>query len=62
MLPAGHLFGTNTTKLAIKKDAYLRAYTYFFIEQFSPTLNKKLVDQALSSTLSIEQEPNEYSI
>lgn len=62
MLPAGHLFGTNTTKLALKKDAYLRAYTYFFIEQFSPTLNKKLVDQALSSSLTIEQEPNEYSI
>jgi LysR family cys regulon transcriptional activator len=29
MLPAGHLFGTNTTKIG-KKDAYLHAYTYSF--------------------------------
>jgi LysR family cys regulon transcriptional activator len=47
MLPAGHLFGTNTTRIALKKDAYLRAYTYTFIELFAPSLTKKLIDQAI---------------
>jgi LysR family cys regulon transcriptional activator len=47
MLPAGHLFGTNTTRIALKKDAYLRAYTYIFIELFAPSLTKKLIDQAI---------------
>ena len=32
--------------LDIKKDAYLRAYTYTFIELFAPSLTKKLIDQA----------------
>jgi LysR family cys regulon transcriptional activator len=49
MLPVGHLFGTNTTRIAIKQDAYLRSYTYTFIELFAPSLNKKLVDQALQN-------------
>lgn len=60
-IPAGHLFGTNTTRLAIKKDAYLRGYTYTFIEIFSPTLTKKLVDQALVGDDS-EQTIENYDI
>lgn len=62
MLPAGHLFGTNTTKLGIKKEAYLRAYTYYFIELFAPSLTKKLVDQALTSTLPDGLEQKDYTI
>ncbi|MCA3185899.1 CysB family HTH-type transcriptional regulator [Cupriavidus sp.] len=47
-LPAGHLFGTNVTHLAVKQGAYLRSFVYTFIELFSPTLNRKLVEQAMS--------------
>jgi LysR family cys regulon transcriptional activator len=45
---AGHLFGSNVTHLAVKQGAYLRSFVYTFIELFSPTLNRKLVEQAMS--------------
>ena len=45
-IPAGHLFGNNVTKIAIKQNAYLRSFVYTFIELFSPTLTRKLVEQA----------------
>ncbi|MNT03445.1 HTH-type transcriptional regulator CysB [compost metagenome] len=47
-IPVGHLFGTNVTHLAVKQGAYLRSFVYTFIELFSPTLNRKLVEQAMS--------------
>jgi LysR family cys regulon transcriptional activator len=62
MLPAGHLFGNNTTKIALKKDAYLRSYTYTFIELFSPSLNRKLVDMALQDSGSNENLKASYDI
>jgi LysR family cys regulon transcriptional activator len=62
MLPAGHLFGTNTTRIAIKNDAYLRSYTYTFIELFAPSLNKKLVDQALQNRSHFVTENTSYDI
>jgi LysR family cys regulon transcriptional activator len=36
------------TKIAVKQNAYLRSFVYTFIELFSPTLTRKLVDQAMS--------------
>ena len=48
VIPAGHLFGNNVTKIAVKQNAYLRSFVYTFIELFSPTLTRKLVDQAMS--------------
>ena len=62
MLPVGHLFGTNTTRIALKRDAYLRSYTYTFIELFAPSLNKKLVDQALLNRSSLITEKSVYDI
>ncbi|MNT82376.1 HTH-type transcriptional regulator CysB [compost metagenome] len=47
-ISAGHLFGSNVTHLAVKQGAYLRSFVYTFIELFSPTLNRKLVEQAMS--------------
>jgi LysR family cys regulon transcriptional activator len=61
MLPAGHLFGNNTTRIAIKKDAYLRSYTYTFIELFAPSLTRKFVDLALQSSQN-ETENTSYNI
>jgi LysR family cys regulon transcriptional activator len=45
-LEAGHLFHNNTTRVAIKRVAYLRAYTYAFVEMFAPHLTKEIVDRA----------------
>ena len=45
---AGHLFGINTTKLAVRRGAYLRGYVYAFIESFAPTLDRAAVEQALA--------------
>jgi LysR family cys regulon transcriptional activator len=46
-IPVGHLFGTNTTRVALKQGTYLRGYIYTFIELLSPTLNRKLIEQAM---------------
>ncbi|MGV3741937.1 MAG: CysB family HTH-type transcriptional regulator [Burkholderiaceae bacterium] len=47
-IKAGHLFGSNLSRLAIKQGAYLRSYVYTFIELLTPTLNRKLMDQVLN--------------
>ena len=47
-ISAGHLFGSNVSRVAVKQGAYLRSYVYTFIELMTPTLNSKLVDQAMS--------------
>ncbi len=46
-LDAGHLFGINLTKLALRRGSYLRGYVYSFIECFAPTLARRVVEQAL---------------
>lgn len=47
-LSAGHLFGTNVSRVALKQGAYLRSYVYSFIELLAPTLTRKLVEQVMS--------------
>jgi LysR family transcriptional regulator, cys regulon transcriptional activator len=47
-LEAGHLFGTMTTRVAIRRGAALRGYAYTFMELFSPRLNRKLIETALA--------------
>lgn len=46
-LDAGHLFESNTTRLALRRGTYLRAYDYDFITLFAPHLTRKVVEQAL---------------
>ena len=46
-LDAGSLFGINLTKLAVRRDSYLRSYVYAFIESFAPTLNRAIVEKTL---------------
>jgi len=45
-MDAGHLFHNNTTRVAIKRQAFLRRYTYAFIEMFAPHLTREIVDRA----------------
>jgi LysR family cys regulon transcriptional activator len=46
-IPVGHLFGMNTSRVAVKQGAYLRSYIYTFIELLAPTLNRKMVESAM---------------
>jgi LysR family cys regulon transcriptional activator len=47
-LSAGHLFGTNVSRVAMKNGAYLRGYVYTFIELLTPTLNRKLIESVMN--------------
>jgi LysR family transcriptional regulator, cys regulon transcriptional activator len=47
-IEAGHLFGTLTTRVAVRRGGALRGYAYTFIELFSPALTRKLIDTALA--------------
>jgi len=44
---AGHLFGINLTKLALRRGVFLRGFVYDFIAAFAPTLDRATVDDAL---------------
>ena len=54
---AGHLFGINQTKLAVRRGVYLRAYVYAFIEAFAPTLTRATVDDVLDGGAAEPLEP-----
>jgi len=43
----GHLFGTMTTRIAVRRGAALRGFAYDFIELFTPHLRRAVVDAAL---------------
>ncbi len=47
-LDARHLFATNTTRVALKRGAYLRGYVYDFIHTFAPSLTREVVERALA--------------
>ena len=44
---ASHLFQSSTTRNGIRRNDYLRGYTYRFIELFAPHLTRKAVDACL---------------
>ena len=43
-IDASHLFESSTTRLGIKRGAYLRGYAYEFIELFAPQLPRRTVE------------------
>jgi len=47
MIEAVHLFQPSTTRIAVRKNEYLRGYTYDFIELFAPHLTREVVAGAL---------------
>ncbi len=47
--PVGHLFGTNVTRIAFKRGAYLRNFVYAFAEMLSDRLSRKLIESAITS-------------
>ena len=46
-LDASHLFASSTTRIGIRRGAYLRRYTYEFIELFAPRLPRVVVERAV---------------
>ncbi len=47
MIDAAHLFAHSTTRIGIRRGAYLRRYTLDFIEAFAPHLDAHTVELAL---------------
>jgi LysR family cys regulon transcriptional activator len=47
-IEAAHLFAPNVTRLAVRRGAYLRSYTYEFILQFAPELRRSDIVNALN--------------
>ena len=56
-IDAAHLFPSSTTRLGIKRGAYLRRYAYDFIELFAPNLSRGLVEEAV-----LEKEGSKYEL
>ena len=46
--PVGHLFGSNVTRIAFKRGAYLRNFVYSFAEMLSDRLSRKLIAGAMA--------------
>jgi LysR family transcriptional regulator, cys regulon transcriptional activator len=47
-LDAAHLFAPSTTRLALRRDVFLRGYVYDFIARFAPVLDRAAIDAALA--------------
>ena len=46
-IDASHLFEPSTTRIAIRKNSYLRGYMYDFIHLFAPHLDRAMVNELL---------------
>lgn len=46
-LPVGHLFGTHTTRVAVKSGVFLRDYVYVLLEMLAPELTREVVQEAI---------------
>jgi LysR family transcriptional regulator, cys regulon transcriptional activator len=48
-LDARHLFALNTTRVAIKRGAFLRSYVHAFIQTFAPTLTPAVIAASMAT-------------
>jgi len=46
--PLGHLFGSNLTRVAFKRGAYLRQFVFAFAELLSPRLSATFIERAMN--------------
>lgn len=49
-LEAGHLFGSNTTRIGLRRGTYIRSFDYDFIGLFASQLSRKAIDMAMAGT------------
>jgi LysR family transcriptional regulator, cys regulon transcriptional activator len=47
LIDAGHLFEPSMTRIAVRRNAYLRRYVYDFIEFFAPHLSRMVVEKTM---------------
>jgi LysR family cys regulon transcriptional activator len=47
MVDASHLFEPSTTRIAVRRNAYLRRYVYDFVELFAPHLSRSVVEKTM---------------
>jgi LysR family cys regulon transcriptional activator len=62
MIDGTHLFRVNTTRLALRRGAFLRGFTFEFIERFAPHLRRKAVEQTLAGDASVGGDEGAYQI
>ena len=48
-LPAGHLFGTHQTRVAVKQGTFMRDYLYVMLEMLNPDLERDVIEAALGA-------------
>ena len=47
LIDASHLFEASTTRIVVRRNAYLRRYAYDFIELFAPQLSRTIVERTM---------------
>jgi len=47
LIDASHLFESSTTRIGIRRNAYIRRYVFDFIEMFSPQLTRAVVEKTV---------------
>ncbi len=47
LIDASHLFESSMTRIAVRRNAYLRRYVYTFIELFAPHLSRAVVEKTM---------------
>ncbi len=50
--PAGHLFGTNTTRVAFRRGVFLRHYVHALVSLLAPELTPEVIDAAMTQATS----------
>jgi LysR family cys regulon transcriptional activator len=54
-IDSSHLFASNVTRLAVRRAAFLRSYTYDFISRFAPGLRREEIEAAVESGAAAEK-------
>ena len=55
VMPAGSLFGVNQTRLAVRRDAFLRGFALVFIELFAPSVDRKVLERLMRRPETVSQ-------
>ena len=61
LIDASHLFEPSTTRIAVRRNAYLRRYVYDFIELFAPHLSRTVVEKTMRGP-GTDYELTEYAL
>ena len=61
-VPLGHLFGSNVTRVAFRRGAFLRHFALAFTELLSPRLNAALVERALKGGSEASSGGGDYQL